>query len=139
MSRKKFIRFDDKDFYKDVPNEVGIYKIYSLQENNIPHILRRLLKDDEEGILYICHSKKLKDRIRMLYRVLNPNDFAATAHTFGMKYRNSKILQKNFPKSTLAFTYEVDSQHEKKEKKLIKNYSEIFGEVPPLNSNSFKE
>lgn len=134
-----YLKLDDEDFHKTIPNSPGVYKIYSLNEKGKPHILSRLLGNDEEGVLYIGQSEKLNDRLRLLFRVLHPEKYKATAHTFGDKYRINNSLKMKFPVKSLAISFEKVDDAKTCEEKLIRKYSEKFGEVPPCNSNSPKE
>lgn len=128
-----YTKFNDEKFYKNVPNEPGVYFIYSLCNDNYPKSIQRVLNTDSNGILYIGKSKNLKERLRMLFRVLNPIKYKAIAHTFGKNYNNSQSLQEAFPLKTLAFTIHLTDNYSEFEKLELKKYCNQFGEVPPFN------
>lgn len=128
------IRITNRNFHITVPSRPGIYKIYSLDENDNPRHLQRLLGIDEEGVLYIGKSENLNDRVRMLWRVLQPN-YRATAHTFGVNYKSLQVIQDAFPLDTLAIDFEENNMAKIYEKSLIENYRQLYGEVPPLNGS----
>lgn len=128
------IRITKRNFHIDIPSRPGIYKIYSLDENDNPRHLQRLLGIDEEGVLYIGKSENLNDRVRMLWRVLQPN-YRATAHTFGMNYKSLQVIQDEFPLDTLAIEFEENNMAKIYERSLIENYRQLYGEVPPLNGS----
>jgi excinuclease UvrABC nuclease subunit len=92
--------------------------------------LSRVLGTDLTGILYIGKSENLKERVRMLWRVLQPT-YKATAHTFGMNYKSMKVIQDAFPFDTLAIEYEENPTAKVYEKSLIETYRQLYGEVPP--------
>lgn len=89
---------------------------------------------DNDGILYIGKSDNLRERLRMLQRVLNPK-LKATAHTFGTKYNDNKNLKIAFPLKTLFVSIEVAEEPKNLESKLLDKYFIKFGEVPPFNSS----
>lgn len=128
------IKIAEEGFHASIPSESGIYKIYSLNKNNLPVPLARLLGIDVQGVLYIGKSENLKDRIRMLWRVLNPA-YKATAHTFGVNYNSLQVIKKAFPLATLAVEFEVCKNPKAIEKKALEDYRQKFGEVPPLNGS----
>jgi excinuclease UvrABC nuclease subunit len=128
------IRITNRDFHINVPATSGIYRIYSLDENENPRHLQRLLGTDKDGILYIGKSENLNDRVRMLWRVLQPN-YRATAHTFGVNYKSLQVIQNAFPLDTLAIEYEENDTAKVYEKSLIETYRQLYGEVPPLNGS----
>ncbi|NBW27613.1 MAG: hypothetical protein EBR38_03460 [Flavobacteriaceae bacterium] len=128
------IRISNKDFHFQIPSKSGIYKIYSIDERDKPKHLQRLLGIDQEGILYIGKSENLKDRVRMLWRVLQPN-YNATAHTFGLNYKSLLSIQTEFPLETLAIEFEENDNAKIFEKEILENYRQLYGEVPPLNSS----
>lgn len=128
-----YIKLNDSKFHQKVPSESGVYFIYSILENGYPKIVQRVLKNDSSGILYIGKSKNLKERLRMLFRVLNPELYKADAHTFGKNYNQSSGLQDSFPLESLAVIYILSQDYSNLETTELKKYFEEFGEVPPLN------
>jgi hypothetical protein len=78
-------------------------------------------------------SINLNERLKMLWRTIQ-NDYKAKAHSFGVKYKNVKILNELFPISSLAIEFYTESNPKVIEKNLILEYVNKFGEVPPFNS-----
>ena len=129
----EYLKFINDKFNLDVPTESGIYIIYSIFEDGKPQSLPRVLKVDSTGILYIGKSKNLNDRLRMLFRVLNPKKYKTNGHTFGKNYNSSTRLKEAFPIDNLVFKYTLAKDYSELEKSKLKNYFDEFGEVPPLN------
>jgi len=127
-----YIEILPNNFHLVIPNEPGVYKIFSLNENGFPRSINRIGGIDNEGILYIGESKNLRERLRMLWRVLKP-EYLTTAHTFGFNYNSVPLLQEMFPINTLAIKFEINQDHINYESLLIENYRQSFGEVPPFN------
>jgi excinuclease UvrABC nuclease subunit len=127
-------RIINGDFHINIPSIPGVYKIYSLNDNNNARPLQRLLGTDQEGLLYIGKSENLNDRVRMLWRVLQPN-YKATAHTFGMNYKSLQVIRDAFPLDTLAIEFEENNMAKTYEKTIIETYRQKYGEVPPLNGS----
>lgn len=127
-----YIKIDPAEFYLQIPEQPGVYKLFSLNENDTPKHLQRVLGTDTAGILYIGKSNNLRDRLRMLWRVLNP-DYNTRGHTFGVNNNSILIIREAFPLDTLAIDFEVQHDFHNYETLVIENYRQEFGEVPPLN------
>jgi hypothetical protein len=128
----KPISLADKQFWKNIPESGGVYHIRCFKDNKVIKI-NRVLGIDNDGILYIGKSDNLRERLRMLWRVINPK-LKATAHTFGTKYNDNKNLRFAFPLKTLFVSIEVAEEPKKLENELLDKYFIKFGEVPPFNS-----
>ena len=129
----KTISLADNTFWDEIPETAGVYFIHSYY-NGHPTRLNRVLGTDEEGLLYIGKSENLRERLRMLWRVLNPK-LKATAHTFGTKYNNNKKLREAFPLKSLYVSYRTTSEPKTLEFELLDKYFSKYGEVPPFNSS----
>ena len=129
-----YIKFSNQNFWKEIPNKSGVYFVFSINNKNIPIETQRLFCNDVNGILYIGKSEDLRSRIRILWRVLQPN-LKTTAHTFGTKYNNYKTLRNNFHLESFAVQYIESNTPKKLESKLLDEYINKFGEVPPFNSS----
>lgn len=129
----KIISLAEDGFWNHIPECSGVYLIHSYN-NQIPIKLNRVLDTDVEGVLYIGKSENMRERLRMLGRVLNPK-LKATAHTFGTKYNANKKLMKAFPLNTLYVSYIITNEPKTSESELLDNYFANFGEVPPFNSS----
>lgn len=129
----KIISLVENGFWNHIPECSGVYLIHSYN-NQIPIRLNRVLDTDVEGVLYIGKSENIRERLRMLWRVLNPK-LKATAHTFGTKYNANKKLMKAFPLNSLYVSYRITNAPKTLESELLENYFAKFGEVPPFNSS----
>ena len=129
-----FFRISNADFHYNIPQNPGVYRIFSLDNNDIPRPMQRVLGIDNDGILYIGKSNNLNERLRMLWRVLQPN-YLATGHTFGINYKSLQVIQDAFPYDTLAIEFEENAEPAIFETALIETYRQIYGEVPPLNGS----
>lgn len=127
------ISLGDDGFWKRIPESGGIYFIY-VYNNKLPIKVSRVLGIDNDGVLYIGKSENLRERLRMLWRVINPK-LKATAHTFGTKYNNNKKLREAFPFKSLYVSYTITTEPKTLESELIDKYFLKFGEVPPFNSS----
>lgn len=130
------IKLIEHNFHRNIPNKKGVYIIISVDENNDPININRLFNSDKNGFLYIGQSSDLKNRLRMLYRVLHPEKYKATAHTFGLKYNKLPSEIKNkYPLDSLRVILSLDGNAEDVETKKLTEYFNKYGEVPPLNSS----
>lgn len=127
------ISLADNSFWKRIPESGGIYFIYGYK-NKLPIKISRVLGIDNDGILYIGKSENLRERLRMLWRVLNPK-LKATAHTFGTKYNFNIRLREAFPLKSLYVSYAISTEPHILESELLDKYFLQYGEVPPFNSS----
>jgi hypothetical protein len=127
------IKIDNPDFWHALPSNQGVYTIIAFSDSKKPIALNRVGEIDKDGILYFGKTGNIQERLRMLWRTIQ-NDYKANAHPFGKRYKEFAILRKLFPITSLVVTYAIDKNPEKAESKLIKDYVNIFGEVPPFNS-----
>ena len=133
LQKIKNISLLDDNLWLHIPECGGVYIIHSCNKN-IPIKIDRVLGQDEEGILYIGKSENIRERLRMLWRVLNPKH-KATAHTFGKKYNENKKLREAFPLKSLFISYRISPYPKLLEYKFLDKYFLKFGEVPPFNSS----
>ena len=129
----EIISLAEDGFWNRIPESRGVYFIYSYNDE-IPAKLQRVLEQDKEGVLYIGKSENIRERLRMLWRVLNPN-LKATAHTFGTKYNANKNLMEAFPINSMFISYKITNEPKKLESELLHKYFLKYGEVPPFNSS----
>lgn len=116
----KPISLADDIFWKQIPESGGIYFIYGYT-NKLPIKISRVLSIDNKGVLYIGKSENLRERLRKLWRVINPK-LKATAHTFGKKYNNNKKLREAFPLTSLYVSYIITADPKTLESELLDNY-----------------
>ena len=133
-NKKNYIKLIDRSFWKIIPSKPGIYIIHYLDDENNPIELSRLFGTDISGIFYIGQSNNLKDRLRMLWRVLQPN-LKATAHTFGQNYNANVTLKNKIPLNQLGISILECKQPKKEETKRLRSYLKKHGELPPFNSS----
>jgi len=132
----EYIRFTDKDFYRTIPAiKRGVYKIYSLDKNDKPRPINRLLGTDTTGVLYIgcSQDRSLHERLADGIKAFSPV-YKSCPHSGGKKYTSMPKVQSEFPYSSLAISFEISDEPRKRESELIDEYRQIFGEEPPLNS-----
>ena len=133
IQKMKIISLAENTFLGEIPETSGVYFIHSYN-NGDPAKLNRVLGKDEEVVLYIGKSENLRERLIMLWRVLNPK-LEATAHTFGTKYNSNQKLREAFPMKSLFVSYRITSEPKTLESELLDKYFLKYGEVPPFNSS----
>ena len=119
---------------RKVPNEPGVYKIRCKHKQ-----IGRLIGRDDDGILNIGESDKLRRRLRTFLRCAN--DPKKAGHAAGCRYARLNLGKKGLPVGELEFRWkriDVKEPNDKKETyreegKLLKAYVDRFGELPPLN------
>lgn len=117
---KVIISLSENNFWNRIPESGGVYFIQSYNDK-LPNKLYRFLGQDEEGVLYIGKSENIREKLRMLWRVLNPK-LKATAHTFGTKYNENKKLSEAFPLKSLYVSYRITTEPKKLESELLNKY-----------------
>ena len=118
----------------DIPEELGIYKVFAVSENGHPVPIQRFAGVDPSGILYIGQTTKqtLKKRIYNLLATTRATG-KTTNHSGGLKYKTNPIIRQTLVNHMLYVDFEICEFPLKREKVLLQEYSSIFGEYPPLN------
>lgn len=114
----------------NAPLMPGVYKIYWIK-NGAPVTIKRLVVDDESGLLYIGQTDgTLRKRL---------NEFRCSAfiqstnHSAGLKYRTNPALHELIEAWELFAEIHPCAESYQLETIELRNYSLIYGEVPPLN------
>ena len=123
----------ENSFWNHILESGGIYVIH-LYDKEIPKKINRILGIDEEGILYMGKSENIRERLRMLFRVINPK-LKTTVHTLGSKYNANKLLREKFPLHSLCISYRISKDPKIFESKFLDICFAKFGEISPFNSS----
>jgi hypothetical protein len=111
------ISLAEDSFWKNIPECGGVYFIYSYN-NKSPVKINRVLGVVKVGVLYLGKSENLRERIRMLWKVINPI-LKATAHTFRTKYNANKKLRVAFPLKSLYVSFRITTKPKTIESELL--------------------
>lgn len=130
ISNSKFWNAIQDDF----ADNGGLYKLYCVDENKKPIKAERILKPDNKGILYIGKATKFLDRVITLKKALSP-DHISDNHDCGVRYKNLNALKIKFPYEDLWVKLIGCKEIDIAEIKLLTEYENEFGELPPLNRN----
>ena len=121
-------------------NEYGIYQISVADKSNSPIPINRLIGTDPLGILYIGRSgfrrspnkRTIANRIR---EFLNKKHSGYDSYVIA-KTALDKIAQySDHHLQVRIFPINVDDEIESSESRIIYEYVEIYGELPPCNSS----
>ena len=128
--------FSDPDFWKLINEQHsvkgGVYKIIAVRDGQrIP--INRFLGTDNKGVLYIGKATSFIDRVIDLKKSISP-DYNGTAHICGRRYKSNPNIAKFFPYDILHIELIQADNPEELEKKLLREYASVYGEVPPLNA-----
>ncbi|MGN6438895.1 MAG: hypothetical protein ACTHMM_20295 [Agriterribacter sp.] len=117
-----------------IPDGIGIYRVFALNEDLTPKHINRFCGIDTTGTLYIGRTtaQGLKKRIYQALAVINPLG-KSTGHSGALKYKMNKIIAEFLNDHKLYFDYEVCAHPAGKERELLNEYASKFGELPPLN------
>ena len=136
MTKKGWIgiqgQVTSKGFRNQIPTKAGVYILSSHLPNGKPKEIGRAARIDKNGILYIGEATNLNERLGALRQTLMET-YEAEPHTAGRRYNQIKSMRKRFPKGTLRVTYKVVKTHKASESKLLSEYEQTYGELPPLN------
>ncbi len=119
----------------DFKDEGGVYTLqcrYS-QDSDSLRPIDRILKTDNEGILYIGETKALIERLTVLKKSVKP-DYETLAHTVGNYYFINEKIRIKYPIDLLVLKVESSDNPIEKEKELLEIYTMDYGELPPFNS-----
>lgn len=134
------IELVEDDSFNNFPNQPGIIRIHlcfletldKLEYFPIKSNIKRIGKNDIEGILFIGYSEKaIADEAMTIKKSLIPK--YSSNHPFGKNYLN---FIENFPRyegATLYSTFEESDNPKELRDELLKKYENEFGELPPFN------
>ena len=133
---ENLLLFTDNDFWKLINErhsvKGGVYKIIAVRDGKrVP--INRFLGADNDGILYIGKATSFIDRVIDLKKSISP-DYNGTAHICGRRYKSNPKIAKFFPYDILHIELIETDNPEELERKLLREYSSVYGEVPPLNA-----
>jgi hypothetical protein len=120
------------DINRDFGTGGGIYKLFSKRDGKIQPI-NRFLGQDENGTLYIGKATSYIDRVIGLKKTLDPK-YKSSPHICGRRYNKNIRVQEAFPFTDLFVQLESSDDPVNREKELLLEYFNTFGEVPPLNA-----
>lgn len=132
----ELFKLADDDFWTLVHSKYnisgGVYKIIAVKNNQrVP--INRFLGTDDEGILYIGKATSYIDRVIGLRKSIVPG-YRGNSHICGRRYKSNPRIASFFPYETLYIELVPSESPEILERKLLVEYSDMFGEVPPLNA-----
>jgi hypothetical protein len=137
MTEKKY-NISDSEFWSKINTDFGegggIYQLYCCDENDQIIKTNRLLKTDNNGILYIGKATSFLDRVITLKKSISPN-YNSDNHECGVRYKSSDLTKAKFPFDYLRIKLIGCENIDSKEKELLTKYEQEFGELPPLNRN----
>lgn len=131
--KKILLKNLDTGKLKEIP---AVYKIYAIRRYR-SYILKRLLKNDAVGLMYVGETINLQKRLTNFIKEFKNNSHGSK-HCAAYKFWKYKNLRKNFPFEKLACTYYyciLKSQAKEREVETIQKYIKEFGEAPPLNAH----
>lgn len=110
----------------------GVYKIIAVR-NDQRQPVNRFLGTDNSGVLYIGKAASFIDRVIDLKKSIS-SDYIGSSHICGRRYKSNPNIATKFPYDILFVELIPSEMPDELERKLITEYTLIFGEVPPLNA-----
>lgn len=108
----------------------GVYKVIAVKlGERVP--INRLLGTDPDGVLYIGKADSFLDRVIGLRKTLI---YESSSHIFGRRFRNASNLKLEFPIESLYVELFQNENPAEQENKILDQYFQHYGEVPPLNA-----
>jgi len=133
----KEYRLSSETLWNEINNDFqdkgGAYKLF-YQANGQVRPIGRFLDIDNDGILYIGKAICYLDRVIELKKTIDPT-MKSASHICGRRYYNNDNIVKEFPYPNLFIQLIGNDNPRDKEKELLSEYFNKFGEVPPLNAN----
>lgn len=93
-------------------------------------VLRRMLGDDEHGVLDVGESRSLASRLYQLRACAMGN--RRSGHMAGWRYAYLQLADR-MPAHSLEVAWRVGADPYRLEAEVMKAYLDAFGELPPLN------
>lgn len=114
---------------KKIPRRGGVYKIVCPRIGKWSHGIRRFKKTDKHRILAYGQSRNLRNRANAFLASLRRPDRHHEGNLLRILNERAGL---NIPYVLIA--WELRSGHKAREERLIKEYVQEYGEVPPLNA-----
>tara|TARA_R110000744_G_scaffold107196_11_gene203675 strand:- start:867 stop:1289 length:423 start_codon:yes stop_codon:yes gene_type:complete len=120
---------------RDFGDAGGIFELYCMLPKTEIVPVRRMLKTDTMGTLYIGRATRFLDEVIELKKSMAPADTSSN-HECGARYRDSETLKEKYPYEHLYIELHGTDQGLELESEKLKSYLREFGELPPLNRMS---
>ena len=116
------------------PKRPGVYAIRYAPRGKAKAIRRAFGPDaDQEGILCYGRTGCLRGRLRAFYRAALGEK---APHAEGIRFHQLKYAENGYPLRSVQVRWQVCTSKkaaDKRERELLNNYADRFGEAPPLN------
>ncbi len=122
------------EIYTDFNETGGVYKVIWLK-GTTPVTIPRLLKKDEQGVLYIGKAQSFLNRVIDLKKSILSN-YKSDNHDFGKRYNKYAILKENILIDELFVELIFSDIPKITEAEELDKYYQKFGELPPFNFQS---
>ena len=116
---------------RDFGDGGGTYELYCMLPKTEIVPVRRMLKTDTMGTLYIGRATRFLDRVIELKKSIAPADTSSN-HECGVRYKDSEILQEKYPYEHLYIELHGTDQGLELVKEKLDSYVREFGKLPPL-------
>lgn len=138
MAKKIYVNLFNEHLV-DEPNSEkhGVYIIHAIHPDGTGQTLNRIATQDAEGILYIgkASDQTLFERICDFKKVIIPK-YKSTNHSGGRSYNASEALKAMIKPEQMGVEFlpvkNIDPK--KAETEDLHRYRNMYGELPPLNS-----
>jgi len=139
MNHSDLLKIADANFWykiddlcKEWGKDGGVYKLIGVS-NGKRAVINRLLGADDQGVLYIGMAKTFLNRVIELKKSIL-REYSSSSHDCGVLYKNHSGINSRFAEQDLYVELWPSERPELLESEFIRNYTNTFGEVPPMNS-----
>lgn len=122
--------YEIRDYFGE--DSGGVYVLFLEKDSKIMPV-SRLLSNDENGILYIGMTVSFLDRPILLKKTIANK--TETGHDCGLLYNKLSDKENILPRECLKILLIEHSDPMHLEYKLLQQYFNSFGELPPFNRN----
>ncbi len=132
------VKISDDEMWNEIDKKFketgGVYilKCSTSHKNFVPTTLNRLLDCDKKGILYIGKANSFLDRVPNLKKSISPH-YNSSSHECGSRYKSNDEFKEKLPYDNLYLELYGSDEPIVLEKFFLKDYEELFGELPPFN------
>ena len=119
---------------RNVKNSSGVYLIL-WYINDKPKPINRFIKTDDMGIISIGSSDNLNRRLKQFIKGRETGSGHSSANRLWWYALEDENM---LGKMQLKFVFKYVDNYEEEESKLLIGYSDVFGELPPMNHQDAK-
>jgi len=136
LTGEEFLK-NREDAFADNQEVVYVISCLDDEQSSTKRAIGRVLANDNDGILYIGRASNVGRLVTLLLSIRDGNN--GKNHSFGIRYKDNQSFRAKFPLELLSIRLLSSAESRELETRKLREYVEVFGELPPLNHSANRE